>query len=248
MLKKSLLTLALTAMVGMLFAQSLQFEYEGQVYENNAIVICDVEPQFGELIQHVQIRNLTANSIDVVLKKEELKVLPGTVNQMCWGMCYNQSVFTLAPVTLEAEAVTSPYAVSFHHLIDTLYSDDPANFVVGTSVVKYYAYPENNPEDNVSLEVWFAYNATNVGETNYSIGNAYPNPASSMVNFRVSHAGNIQASVYNLLGQEVKSLNFSGIQNNQVSISVEDLQPGIYFCRFTVNGTEAKTEKFIVKR
>ena len=248
MLKKTLLTLVLTTMVSMLFAQSLQFEYEEQVYENNAIVICDGEPQFGELIQHVQIRNLTTSPIDVVLEKEELKVLPGTINQMCWGMCYSQTVFVLSPVTLEAESVTSPYAVSFHHLIDTLYSDDPANYVVGTSVVKYYAYPENNPDDKIGLEVWFAYNANNVSEMTCNIGNAYPNPASNMVSFRVSHSGNMQASIYNLLGQEVKSLSFNGIQNDQISINVEDLQPGIYFCRFSVNGAEAKTEKFIVKR
>lgn len=248
MLKKSFLTLVLTAMVGMLFAQSLQFENEGQVYENNTVIICDIEPEFGEIIQHVQIRNLTTNPLEVVLEKEEVKMLPGTVNQLCWGMCYASSIFTLPAVTIEAESVTGTYDIAFHQLIDTLFSDDPANYVVGTSIVKYYAYPESNPDDKVCLEVWFAYNANNVSDATYNIGQAFPNPASSMVSFRASHTGNMQASVYNLLGQEVKTLSFNNIQNDQLSINVEDLQPGIYFCRFSVNNAEIKTEKFIVKR
>ena len=37
-------------------------------------------------------------------------------------------------------------------------------------------------------------------------------------------------------------------RQSRINISVNDLQPGIYFCSFQVNNEVVKTEKFIVKR
>ena len=120
--------------------------------------------------------------------------------------------------------------------------------VVGRTSMRVYAYARSNPDERISV-VFVADNATNTTENHLSLGHAYPNPASSQVHFdyKADNYSNVNVVVYNLLGQEVKSQFVNGSQNH-ISIAVDDMQPGIYFCRFSINGEVVKTEKFIVKR
>mgnify|MGYP002859978121 CR=1 FL=1 len=250
-MKKIVFTLMFMAVMGLMSAQSLQFEWDGTVYANNEVIICDVEPnEWGEMVQEMQIRNLTDETLSVLVEKEHIQIVEGTENSFCWGNCFTPEVFiSTRPVEVEGNTVSDPGMLSFHYQVDPTYSGDPSNCIAGTTIVKYYAYPSDNPDDRVCLEIWFAYNATNVAESTISVGQAYPNPASTQVNFDFKAAGNadINAVVYNLLGQEVKS-QFINTHEGRVSIAVNDLQPGIYFCGFQANGKVMKTEKFIVKR
>lgn len=249
-MKKSIFTLLFLAVMGWVSAQSLQFELDGQALENGERVICTEALDWGEMLQEMQVRNLTDGVIDVVIEKEEIQIVEGTSNYFCWGNCYIPDVFVSRPVALEAGVVSNQGDLSFHHQIDPEMSGDPANFISGTSVVKYYAYPDGNEEDRVCVEVWFAYNAEGISEKMaYSFGHAYPNPASSMVQFdyELSSLANASVSVYNLLGQEVMSQQINNLQG-AVTFSVADLNEGIYFCNLFVNGQTVKTEKFIVKK
>ena len=250
MFKKLLFTVSLLALVGMVSAQSLQFELDGTVFSNNQVIACDSLTPWGEMIQEMQIRNLTNETQNVYIMKEEVEMVPGTQNQFCWGNCYLSTIFVSPnPLPVEALSLNDPIlsGLSFHQILDPDYSMDPNNFAVGTSLIKYYAYTEVNPDDKVCITVQFAYNPVDVKENVIRIGQAYPNPSSSTVNFNLSHAGVIEATVYNLLGQEVKS-QLANATDDRISIAVDDLQPGIYFCSFKANNEVVKTEKFIVKR
>ena len=254
MLKKSLLTLALCSLFGFLSAQSLQFGYfDDEVvfhgYANNQVVICDNTPNsetFQIDFEKVGIKNLTGAALDVMVKKEEISLVPGTENSFCWGECYASFTFlSTHPITINANATSEPTALSFHHQIDPTWE---GNLLPGTSVVRYYAFPEGHPEDAAMLEVWFAYHAENVPEIPISFGKASPNPATSIVRFELQggHAP-VKAVVYNLLGQEVKSQTAYSVQD-KIEFTVSDLQDGIYFCSFFINDEMVKTDKFIVKR
>lgn len=255
MFKKSLLTIILAACVGFMSAQSLRFEHEGTVYANNDVVICTELSEWGsELLQHMEIRNMTERPISVVIEKVEISLVPGSTNSFCWGNCYGPDTFiSPIPVELAGGALSGQNGglddLSFHHLIDPNWSGDPSQYVVGTSVVQYYAYPENNPSDRVMIEVWFAYNAETVAEISNSFGHAYPNPATSQVsfNYTVNSSDDVMVSVYNLLGQEVKSQRLSST-DSRVVIATDGMQSGIYFCSFSVDGQVVATEKFIVKK
>ena len=65
--------------------------------------------------------------------------------------------------------------------------------------------------------------------------------------FDMDDDGNLTAVVYNIVGQEVlrKDLNANF---GQMSLSVADLNDGIYFCTMMVNGSAYATQKFIVKK
>ena len=240
MFKKTLLTLSLMAVVGLITAQSLQFEYEGTVYEEGQTIVCEYSEDFGEFLQeNIKIRNLTDSQLDVMIEKEIIEELPGSSNWFCFGLCYLPEIFVSSfPVPVLPQSL-SDEPFSFHFLFD--------EGVVGRTCVRVYAYARSNPDERISLS-FVANNVTNVAENYLSLGHAYPNPASSQVHFdyKTDNNSNVNVVVYNLLGQEVKSQFVNGSQNH-ISIAVDDMQSGIYFCRFSVNGEVVKTEKFIVK-
>ena len=250
MVKKSIFTFVFLALVAYVSAQTLQFELDGRVFANNEALICDVTPnEWGEMEQKMQLRNLTDQPIDVIVEKEYVKIVEGTTNMFCWGSCLDANAFVTRPFTIEPMSVSLDGLLSFHYQVDPTYSGDPASCLVGTTIVKYYAYTSEAPDDKVCIEIWFAYGAQSIDENKVNFGHAYPNPAASVVrfNYELPSAGNASVSVYNLLGQEVLTQELSNLQGQAV-LSVADLTDGIYFCNLKVDGCAVRTEKFVVKK
>ena len=250
MIKKSIFTLAFLAVMGWVSAQSLQFEMDGRVFANNEVYVCEATPtSWGEIELKMQLRNLTDKQLNVVVEKEYVKIVDGTTNTFCWGLCLGPDGFSTRPVVMEPNAISADGDLSFHYHVDPNYSDDESSDIVGTSVIKYYAYLAENTDDKVCIEIWFGYGASGIDENKISFSHAYPNPASSLVhfNYQLPATGNVSVSVYNLLGQEVLSQQLDALQGQAV-LSVADLTDGIYFCNLKVDGRAVKTEKFVVKK
>ena len=240
MVKKSIFTLILLAVIGYVSAQSLQFELNGQALVDGQTVYCpEFNEDFGEFIQEMQIRNISGTDLNVVVEKEEITVSEGSMNYFCWGLCFSPEVFVSPAVPMAAGSVSGEGELAFHYM--------PASMTDFASI-KYYAYDERQNE-RVSVVIVFN-SMENLGEVpSCTFSHAYPNPASSMVrfNYELSSVGSATACVYNLLGQEVMRQELNSLQG-QLSFSVADLQEGIYFCNLLVNGRTMKTEKFIVKK
>ena len=243
MIKKSIFTLVLMAVIGYVSAQSLRFEWEGNVYEDGATITCtNDEFGYGEYIQHMQMRNLTSNDLNVLVEKEVVEDLEGAMNFFCWGMCFSESVI-VSPnaVTVNANSLNTD-ELSFHVLFDEQ--------VYGKVHMRFYAYDERHPEDRATINVIFHKSGVGVDEVpSCTFSHAYPNPASTMVrfNYELSSNENAVVSVYNLLGQEMMRQELNSLQG-QLAIPVSDLQEGIYFCTIMMNGQTLQTEKFIVKK
>lgn len=239
MIRKSIFTLLLMAIFGYVSAQSLQFEYDGTIYQDGSTIVCNTE-EYGEFIQYFQVRNLDNVDHNVLLEKEVAQDLEGVMNYFCWGSCYlPETVVSPRPVTVPANTL-SEEELSVHAMFD--------EFVFGYIIVKYSIYDEATPNDRVTVAVKFLKSGEGVNENAaIQLGQAYPNPASSMVHFDYENADNATAVVYNLVGQEVLRQELNAIQG-KLSISVNDLQDGIYFCNLTRNGQALKTVKFVVKK
>lgn len=249
MIKKTLLTLSLCALVGLISAQSLRFEKDGVTFPNNQIIVL-TEPTnaFGEMQLELQLRNLSNEALDVVVEKEHVSIVEGTENSICWGSCFDPSVFISPyPVTIEAGSLSDPGMLSFHYQLDPTYTGQ--NLIPGTTVVKYHAYPERNPDDRATIEVHYSYNDEGIVENDLQVSKAYPNPATSQINFDFKGNGfsPVKAVLYNLLGQEVDTRVINNTQG-KITFSLDGFQPGIYFCSFFVNDEMIRTEKFIVKK
>ena len=244
MIKKSIFTLMFLTVMGWVSAQSIQFEFNGHVFEDGETIECtNDEYGIGEFIQYMQLRNLTSDDLNVMVEKEIVEDLEGTSNLFCWGSCFNENVFVSPdPVMVPANSVTSEFALAFH----VTFNPD----VFGKVHMRYFAYDEDHYDQRISINVIF--NKSNVGVQESAavrFGQAYPNPASSMVSFDYSLNATDKAvvAIYNLLGQEVMKQSVNSLQG-RVSVSVANLNDGIYFCNLFVNGCAVKTEKFVVKK
>lgn len=243
MIKKSIFTLMFLAVMGCVSAQSLQFEWNGHVFEEGETIECtNDEYGFGEYIQHMQLRNLTSGDLNVLVEKKVIEDLEGTINYFCWGMCFSPDIFVSpSPVAVAANSVTNEEALSFH----TMFEEN----VFGKVQVMYSAYDERHPDEAVTINVVFKKSGVGVIENSrpMTMSNAYPNPASSYVHFNYSFDGQLSAVVYNLMGQEVARQELNA-NDGQLTLSVSDLQDGIYFCTMMVDGRAWTTKKFVVKK
>ena len=241
MVKKSIFTLMLLAVMGYVSAQSLQFEWNGHVYSDGEEVVCtNDEYGYGEFIQHMQLRNLTSGDLNVIVEKEVLEDLEGTMNFFCWGQCFSSTVFVSDPVTVAANSLNTD-DLSFHTLFDET--------VFGKVLVRYFAYDQHNPSDKVSIDVVFHKSGEGLNEKPaLYFGQPYPNPARSTVSFDYNLSGsNATAVIYNLVGQEVMRQEINAF-DSKLSLSVADLNEGIYFCAVKCNGQTCATVKFVVKK
>ena len=242
MVKKTIFTLMFLAVTGWVSAQSLRFEWEGHAYSDGETIECtNDEYEVGEFIQHMQIRNLTSGNLNVIVEKEVVENLEGAMNWYCWGLCFAPDTYVSYPVLVAANSLNTD-DLSFHVLYE-----EP---VFGKVMMKYSAYDENHPSDRVTINVVFNKSDVGVYEaTAVHFGQAYPNPASSVVSFdyNINAGDRAYVSIYNLLGQEVKTQQVNGVQT-RLSVSVTDLNEGIYFCKLFVNGCAVTTEKFVVKK
>ena len=240
MFKKALLTLSLVAMVGMITAQSLQFELDGAPCEEGQVMIATYDETFGEYALHLQLRNLSDEDLNVIVEKEVVHAVEGASAYFCWGMCFGEDVFVSRPPVPVPAQTLSNQELSFHVLLDPLSEE--------IEVVNYYAYADNDPSRKISIQM-LAGEGASVTENTLRMGHVYPNPATTRihVDFKCENHNGASVVIYNLLGQEVKSQAVNGTQG-KVDINVEDLQPGIYFCSLRADNCVAQTEKFIVKR
>ena len=240
MFRKSILTLMLMAVMGFISAQTIQFELDGIVFAEGETIVCNTE-EYGEFLQEMQIRNLSSTDLKIIIEKEVIEDLEGTINYFCWGMCFSSNVIVSPEAITVAANSLNTDPLSFH----AMFEDD----VFGYVLVRYYAYDERHPDERISIIVKFHKSGVGVSDNSrpMTMSQAYPNPASSMVHFDYSFDGNLTAVVYNLLGQEVlrEELNAN---DGQMNLSVANLNDGIYFCTMMVNGRAWTTQKFVVKK
>lgn len=240
MIKKSIIALLLFAVCGFASAQSLRFECNGTIYAEGETVICD-SLSFGEYVQMFRVRNLTDAPLNVKLTKETVQDIQGVSHFFCWGSCYMpETITTPRPVEIPAGSLSDE--MTLHALFD--------EGIYGDVIVKYSVFDEAAPEQRTSIIVKFHKTGTGIEEPmQCNLGHAYPNPASSMVYFdyEIPLTGSATLSVYNLVGQEVMSHQLHQVEG-RMSLPVDNLNEGIYFCNLTVNGQVVKTEKFIVKK
>ena len=242
MFKKSIITLMFLAAIGYVSAQSLQFELNGNVFSDGEAIECTTTNEWGEHFQEMQLRNLTSNDLDVIVEKEIIENLDGTMNWFCWGLCFSPDVFVSPnPVTVAANSITDESALSFHAMFE--------EGIFGYVVVRYYAYDERHPDERISIIVKFHKSGVGVNDNSrpMEMGSAYPNPASSTVNFDYSLNGSLTAVVYNIVGQEVMRQDLNA-NVGKLTLPVADLNDGIYFCTMLVDGRAWTTQKFVVKK
>lgn len=191
----------------------------------------------------LDIKNNSASSMDIKVRKTEIEITPGHDNFFCLGQCYPPSVFESPSITIDA-GVTLPGSAGFS-------CDVEPNGNGGITRMAYTFFDADNESDSVQVFVDFQISPySNSIIENISgnfISEAFPNPATNFVNFNYGYLPTSNASVriHNLLGSEIMLIGLSN-SDNRVTIPVNDLMKGIYFWSFIVDEKVIKTERLII--
>lgn len=164
--------------------------------------------------------------------------------QFCWGgLCYNWGTNTSSvSIAINPGDTIDFAAFGFHAIFRSKMS-------AITRTVHYQFYDISNVNDSTGVTI--RYNSVlGVDEVvrGGTISNAYPNPASSMVSMKydISEASeNGQIIFYDMLGKSVKEIVLTD-KKGTAKVNVDDLNPGIYFYSFVVDGKAISTKRLVV--
>ncbi len=102
------------------------------------------------------------------------------------------------------------------------------------------------------------YEYSKIVEVNYSntpssfkLSQNYPNPfnPSTKISFDIPESGNVSLIIYNVLGQQVKTLlnNFMEAGTHTINFNAEGLQSGLYFYRLESSGLNEVKKMTLLK-
>lgn len=246
-MKKLLLSLALMLSVFSLSAQKFTVTEKttGNIVENGAnFYVYGEGNAWGELLLEFLV---TANeNVNLIAEVEVLQAVEGTYNMICLDQCYAPGV-TVTPVVEFAAGNSKDLAMHYS-------AEDPTNLenVLGLEQIMKYSIYEEGSHEMFIINVIFKYSAYGIEDNNIveEFSNAYPTPASNVVNFDYSFNAGVSSAmvaVYNIMGQEVLRSDISGT-NGKLSINVSDLADGVYFYSLVVNGETVKSSKLVVRK
>ncbi|MFH1297672.1 MAG: T9SS type A sorting domain-containing protein [Bacteroidota bacterium] len=238
MKKLVLLIFLLHEVVFLGYTQNLSLIHEGNPVPNNGTVTYTGEPTTLVIDAQIGVTNNGPGLLSVMCKKEEISLIPLTINTFCWDNCYPPDIYvSLGPLDITPgetnTAFLGEYAPDSHP---------------GQSVIRYTFFVMNNPNDSVCFRA--LYNAYPLGiegrQGIATLSNAYPNPANTQASCRyaVENGTTALLLVRNVLGTVVNEILLTG--KGEVQIPTRDLSEGIYFYSLVVNGQTQSTRKLVV--
>ena len=241
-MKKIFLSLLFCGIIGYIgYSQSLALSDSAGAIPNNSNITVSGLPTADEIVSYIFVKNISASSVSVKVKKVELSLVDGSGNTFCWGLCFSTTVYVSPdPKSIEKDSINK-IDFSGHYYPTTK---------KGVSVIRYVFFVTDNPADSVCVNVTYSAFPLGIGniQEKPSLSNAYPNPAGNHVNFDNSlQPGNEgQLIIRNLLGSVIKESVLQGT-SEKLTINTTDLADGIYFYSFLVNGQNRFTRKLVIR-
>lgn len=119
-----------------------------------------------------------------------------------------------------------------------------------TATVNVFSVPQTFPttKTGYKLRIQAANNVPAVNSINFTVNQNAPNPADGKTDFVFMNPsnGNVQFSLYNILGETVKSNNISAVKGeNRYTLNTSDLPAGVYLYTFR-SGNATVTRRMTV--
>jgi len=237
-MRKILLFILVITQIGFVAAQSL-------VITGETMFVGDPNSQISH---HLDVKNISANSISVVCQKTNLSLPLGMPawagSSYCFaGTCYPASATIPSAVAtlVSGQQISSDNSDFDAH--SGYYSGGGAS---GIATVQYCFYDVNNPTDETCVTITYDCSVTAIDEyaSSNEMSDFYPNPADGMTHFTFNGA-EAQLRIIDILGNLVKEivLTDGGVQK----LDLTDMTKGIYFGNLVVNNEVTSIKKLIVK-
>jgi hypothetical protein len=243
---KKIFTVALLFFVCAGYGQSLRLIFDGQNYNDNDTATIVVGHPGGDNDYYIDVANLSDSVVDLMVRKTELYVVPGTGNVFCFGsQCYSGNQSSESVTVQPGDTFShSNYPANAFHII---YSPDNN---LGTTIIKYTFFDQNDTAIASGLILKFVTTSSLQDYTSSLSLLAYPNPAVSNVTIKYdmgkSDFSSAELVVKNFMGVTLYSKQL--IQNSdRIMIDLSDFSPGIYFYSIQQRGKTVLTKKLLVK-
>ncbi len=184
--------------------------------------------------------NTTGGNLSTRARKEEVSMADSSTSSICYGgSCFGPATYV------------SPCKIDTSGKANVLNGDFNFGPSMTSSTIRYCVTNCSNTADSAFIVV--VYNPSPAGiasySLNYSLSEPFPNPASTLLSFNYkvgSTQGNSQIMVYNLLGSLISSVDLSEAAGT-VKLDVAELESGMYFYTFLINGKAVVSKKFIIR-
>ncbi|TAE90150.1 MAG: T9SS C-terminal target domain-containing protein [Bacteroidetes bacterium] len=176
----------------------------------------------------------------------------------------NRSGIASAKCMWRIKGTTTYNTLDLRDSLDFFMGDLVINGLTSADEVEYYLTATTNngktatkpitaPEGNFNIHFAMRTGADEqlIQNKNYLFG-AYPNPANEVVNilFYAENAGNSMITVTDITGKVVKQIEQKNTTTglNELKLNVAELNTGIYFYTYVLNGNHIATRKFVVSK
>ncbi len=260
--KKILITLILlTFILSKLYSQSIELRYSGGIVNNDTIEVYgdisqdtlsayvfqeDTTYYFAyEAIVGIDVRNKTANGIDVQCKKRYMEIVPNTENTFCWVSCFGPFTFeSVNPVNIPANETLTIFSGHYK-----------PKGTIGCTTIAYTFFNNSDIADSATVIIKYIMGNCSENSIDEEVGNRdefsqiYPNPARNEIYFDNNLTGSYQAEfeLFNSLGSLISCTKFSSF-DSRPEINTHDLKSGIYFYRIVVESRMLTSGQVIIQK
>jgi len=236
----SLIALYLSIIV--VYGQSLVItQTNGNLVNNGDTITSSVTAIDHSFIVRLDVINVSNNDLDVKVKKIELDTLPGTVNYLCWDLCYPPFIYTSAnSVTIASEDTNRLF-----------YGEYESHNQAGKTRIMYVFFDVNNPNDSAWAVVEYHSGSgvfyTESNKETSSI-NAFPNPTNGIINFEYQLEESYNTAeliISNVLGETILRKPIINSDGKMV-LDLNGFESGIYFYSIILDNNTILSRKFVI--
>ncbi len=223
-------------------AQDFQlFTADNVEISNNSIIQVYGDPSSEVIESILWIKNNSTNYCSLKVKKEIVRKLDGTENTFYWDTFNNFDII---------ESPTSVVIEPFHTHKGFI-ADYVPNYTEGIMSVKYTFFDAESPNIYVAVTIDFITDesANLVDQPLFTLSDAYPNPAKSVVYFDYAISRDVMNAkiiIRTLLGSVIAERNIESPQG-KTNIDIGEFVEGIYFYSLVLDSEIKLTRKLIVK-
>jgi len=222
-------------------SQSFKLADDSRALGNGTEVFQSGPSDTLQLITWLHLTNSTANSLQVMMKKEELSMLPGASSSICWaGYCYGPAMMVS----------TFPLSILPGETVSGCFGHFGPNGCRGVCVIRWTFFKESNPSDSISITAHYSTYPASTGEIQtpqYILAAAGQVPADNQiaVRYALPQGKTGRMELRNPAGTIVSQSEMISLAG-MVTFKTRELPPGVFFCTLLVDGNPVATRKVAV--
>jgi hypothetical protein len=192
----------------------------------------------SEMIFYIDVTNITQSDQTLFMVRTQNNLPNSWQSSLCFEYCFPGWVDSVATTsdfgsTPLAPSETREVAMHVFPLVN-----------MGTGIVQMQAATFRNPNTRITVDLTAIVNPVSVEDentlaTDYYLAQNYPNPfnPSTKISFGLKKAGEVEVTVYNILGNKVAALfkGFKSAGNHSVLFDASNLSSGVYLYKVVAN-------------